>query len=292
MHNKPLKLCNLARFSQARGTLFCAFEHSEKSKKVCPEIVLEKIRATKVLQNFVGVSYKLLQIFITLVIFTVISFLNPSFADPYLEDDFGIWTPIYIQVPITKKIRGEFEVNPRIEENLTHIHQLIVRPSLGYQLTKELSVWQAYAWTLHYVPRFVREQRIWHQVLHEKEFSKLSLINRFRMEERFIQNVDGVSLRTRYLLKGIYPIGKTKLWGIVLSNELFVNLNSHSGGPQGGIDQNRLFVGLSKKISNNVRMEGGYQLQYINDPAPKIDKLNHLIMFNFYVTLPQIMRKS
>ncbi len=229
---------------------------------------------------------KLIQAFIVSIILLAGLSFNPSFADPYLEDDFGIWTPIYLQIPVSKKIRGEFEVNPRVEENLTHIHQLIVRPSVGYQLTKELSIWTAYAWTLHYVPRFVREQRIWHQILHEKEFSKLFLINRFRMEERFIQNVDGVSLRTRYQLKGIYPIGKTKIWGIVLANELFVNLNSRFDGPQAGIDQNRFFVGLSKKINKYLRVEGGYQLQYINDPAPRIDKLNHLVMFNFYPSLP------
>ncbi len=212
-----------------------------------------------------------------------------AYADPYLEDDFGIWSPVYIRLPINKKFRTELEVNPRIEENLTRIHQLITRPSLGYQLTDNLSIWSAYAWTLHYVPRFVREQRIWQQILYEKSFQKIDFISRLRFEERFIQNVDDVSLRTRYLLKGIYPVGRTKTWGIVLSNELFVNLFSHFDGPQGGIDQNRFFIGLSRKISNNVRMESGYQLQYINDPAPTIDKLNHLIMFNFYVALPRLL---
>lgn len=229
--------------------------------------------------------------FLTLLILFVCFTTNVALANSYLEDDFGIWSPIYIRLPITNKVKTELEVNPRIEENLTRIHQLITRPSLGYQLTDNLSVWSAYAWTLHFVPRFVREQRLWQQVLYEKSFPKLEFTSRFRMEERFIQNVEDVSLRTRYLLKGIYPLGKSRIWGIVLSNELFVNLNSHFSGPQAGIDQNRFFVGLARKISDNVRVEGGYQLQYINETGPRIDKLNHLVLVNLYIILPKLLER-
>ncbi len=215
---------------------------------------------------------------------------HPVIADPYLEDDLGLWSPIYLEAPITERILGKFEVNSRIQENITHINQLIVRPSIGYKLNKNLSIWQGYGWNTFYIPRFLREQRLWNQILHEKEFSKLSLVNRFRFEERFIQDVEGVSLRARYLLRGLYPIGKTKRWGIALSDELFVNLNSHFNGPQAGIDQNRFFIGINRKLSNHADLEGGYQLQYINANRPKVDKLNHIILISLYIYLPQILK--
>ena len=215
---------------------------------------------------------------------------NKAYADPYLLDDFGLWTPIYIYIPISEKVKGNFEINPRIQQNATHINQLLVRPSLGYQLTKDLSLWQGYSWVTNYLPQFTREERLWQQVLHEKKFSKFSLVNRFRLEERFIQDVEGISLRGRYLLKTLYPITKSKLLSLVLADELFVNLDAHHSGPQVGIDQNRFFVGLNRKISDNVSIEGGYQMQYINSLTPNIDKLNHIVLVNLYVTLPQVIK--
>lgn len=93
-----------------------------------------------------------------------------ALADPYIEDDLGLWTPIYIQTPITKKVRLNLEVNPRIQENIRDVFQLLLRPSISYKLTENLSIWQGYAWVTFYNPRFLREQRIWQQILYEKFF--------------------------------------------------------------------------------------------------------------------------
>ena len=206
-----------------------------------------------------------------------------------VENDLGLWAPVYIKLPITEKIKANLEINPRIQKNITHINQLFVRPSIGYQLTKDLSIWQGYGWITNYIPRFVREERIWQQILHEKEFSKFHLTNRFRVEERFIQDVNGVPIRMRHLFRFMYPLGKKKEWSLVTSDELFVNFDTHFKGPQAGVDQNRFFVGLNRKLSENVSVEGGYQMQYINLQSPTVDKLNHIILFNFYYDLPQLI---
>lgn len=207
------------------------------------------------------------------------------------EDDLGLWTPIYIKLPVTKKIIGNFEVNTRLQENITDINQLLIRPSIGYKLNENLSVWQGHAWISSYLPRFIREQRIWQQILHEKHFSKFDLMNRTRFEERFIQNVEGVSLRGRHFLRAGYVLDKNKIWSLIISNELFVNLNSHFQGPQAGIDQNRVFAGINKKINNNFNFDLGYQLQYINNQAPARDRLNHVILANFYIDLPSLLKE-
>ena len=206
-----------------------------------------------------------------------------------VENDLGLWAPTYIRLPINDKVITNLEINPRIQKNITHINQLFVRPSIGYQLTKELSVWQGCGWITNYIPRFAREERVWQQILHEKEFSKFTLTNRLRLEERFIQDIDGVPLRARYLLEFMYPLDKKKIWSFVTSDELFTNLDTHFKGPQAGIDQNRFFLGLNKKISPNVSLEGGYQMQYINLHSPIQDKLNHIILVKMYFNLPQLM---
>lgn len=231
-------------------------------------------------------------------VFFIICILNTSaFAnsDHYLQDDFGYWTPIYLNVPVTDKIRGQFEVNPRIQQNGTHINQLLVRPSIGYNLTKNWSVWQGYAWVTNYLPSFVSEQRIWQQLLYEKHFErvpKLSLINRFRTEERFIQHINGSPFRIRNMFRLQYALDKDKKWSFVLFDEPFVNIGSHDNGPQSGVDQNRFFAGINRKFNSHCNAEAGYLMQYINTPNSGVDKLNHNILVNVYFTTPQLFNKK
>ena len=243
------------------------------------------------MNKFARIYLKIFLLVYSLIVLVLV-FPKASFADPYLIDDLGLWSPVYIKLPVNEKIKLNFEANPRIQENITHINQLLIRPSIGYQLTKNLSVWQGYCWVTNYIPRFIREERIWQQLLHEKEFSKFSLTNRFRLEERLIQDVEGVSLRGRYLLKTLFPITKNKHWSFVLSDELFVNLDAHHDGPQVGIDQNRFFIGVNRKLSENVSIEGGYQMQYVNFLSPYIDRLNHIVLVNLYINLPQLMKNK
>ena len=212
---------------------------------------------------------------------------RPSYA---VYNDPGLWAPTYILLPINNKFKANLEISPRIQKNISHINQLFLRPSLGYQLTENLSIWQGYAWITNYIPRFVREERIWQQILHEKHFSKFTLINRLRLEERFIQDINGVPLRMRYLFKVKIPFGETKKWAFVIFDEPFINLDTHFKGPKAGVDQNRFFIGLNRKLSDNVSVEGGYQMQYINRRSPMQDKLNHIILINMYFNLPQVFR--
>lgn len=212
-----------------------------------------------------------------------------------LENDLGLWAPIYLKVPVTEKLKANFEVNPRIQENVTHINQLLVRPSIGYQINKNWSIWQGYAWVTNYIPSFISEQRIWEQILYEREFEKFprfSLSNRTRLEERFIQKVHGTPVRARNMLRFQYALDKNKRYSAVLYDEPFIDLSTHHAGPQAGIDQNRLFLGLNHKFNNYISAEGGYLMQYLNIHAPKQDRINHNILLSLYFTTPQILNKK
>lgn len=238
-------------------------------------------------------SWLIFSRFFILIVFLFFSNKAYASSDHYLNDDFGYWTPVYLNVPISNKFRGQFEVNPRIEQNGTHINQLLIRPSIGYNLSKNWSVWQGYAWVTNYLPSFVSEQRIWQQLLYEKHFERFprfSLINRLRTEERFIQNINGAPFRIRNMLRLQYALDKDKKWSLVLFDEPFINIGSHDKGPQSGVDQNRLFAGINRKINSHINIDAGYLMQYINVPNSGVDKLNHNILVNFYFTTPQIIK--
>ena len=226
-----------------------------------------------------------------LVLLAILLISLTNYSCKAVENDLGLWTPVFITLPINKRFSSQLEINPRLQDNVTQFHQLFIRPALTYHLSDKLSLTQGYSWNPLFHP-FKNNQRIWQQVQLSNDFSKLKLGNRFRLEERFIENVSGVPIRGRYRIGTWIPLDKEKKWTFVTWDEIFVNFNSRSHGPQGGFDRNWLFAGINKKISENVNLEGGYMFQYINNRSPKQDLLNHVILVNLYVTLPQLMKKQ
>ena len=226
-------------------------------------------------------------IFIFFCIFSWLLTVRPVLA---VSNDLGLWTPIWITQPINKRFSTLLEISPRNQENVTHINQLFIRPAVEYKLNKNLSFWQGYSWDPLFLPIYKREQRIWQQILLENYFKKFRFENRIRLEERFIQDVHGVPVRFRYRTGTWTPIDKNGIWKLVLWDEIWFNMGNHFNGPQSGFDRNWLFAGINKKISDNVSLEVGYQLEYANRTSPRQDLLNHIIVINTYFNLPQLFK--
>ena len=223
----------------------------------------------------------------TLGILFLLSTYNFAFA---VQNDLHDWTSVYITLPITEKIKFNVEETTRIGEKFHHLNQNVLRSALGYQLTKDFSLWQGYAWDPVFYPRHTNEQHIWQQALWQHHFPKLTVTGRFRLQERFIERVDGVSMRTRYYFRFQYPLDKKKIWSLVAQTEPFVTLNTRPRGPKAGLDRINSFFGINKKISENVNLDAGYQLQYVNSISPQEDRLNQTILFTLYFNLPQLIK--
>lgn len=215
-------------------------------------------------------------------------------ADQIPENDLQLWLPVTFKTKVDDHFFGYFEVQPRIGNNLVgptdpaegdHFSLLIVRPAVGYQVNKVMSVWQGYAWAPSYLPRYRNENRIWQQVMFENKIKKLTIINRTRLEERWFENSGGTSVRARHLVRGLYPIGKSKKWSLVASEEYFVNLNSAQNAPKSGFDQNRFFIGFNRKINDTMNFETGYMLNFVNRADPLADRFNHAILLGVNMVL-------
>lgn len=203
-----------------------------------------------------------------------------AFGKDNFSNDFGFWNTINISKPITEKLQSRFQFSPRLTDNFTGFNQFILHALLGYKFNEHFSFFQGYAWNTTYIPHFRREQRVYQEVNLFHNVNKISFEHRFRLDERFLQHVNGASIRGRYRLKGIFPFDKQKKWSLVLFDELFVNLNSRSGGPSSGIEQNRIYVGINRKITENLNTDLGYQLQHILMREARPDTLNHFVLFS------------
>lgn len=216
---------------------------------------------------------------ITFLILSVVP--NHAFA---ADDDLQLWTPITLDVPIHRKIRGYFEVGPRVGEGVSKLKQLLVRPGLELRVNDNFSLFTGYLWQTTYNDDAVlHEHRIWEQILLDKIIKRLAIINRTRLEQRFFSDLSGTGNRVRHMVKLNYEL--TKLFYLTTFNELFVNLNSVHDGPRRGIDQNRYFVGLGLKGIKNSWVEAGYQYQYVNRTDPFDDQANHAILIQAFVGL-------
>lgn len=210
----------------------------------------------------------------------------PSGASADVAHDMQLWSPVTLDIPIRGKLRAYMEVGPRIGYDVSQISQLLVRPGAEYRVNNDFSLFAGYLWQTTYNndnSQVLHENRVWQQVLIDKDIKRLSIINRSRLEQRFFDGLNQTGNRARHMLKLNYALNK-RLY-LTTFDELFVNLNSVRGGPQGGIDQNRYFIGLGLKTIKNSRVEAGYQLQYVNRSDEFDDQANHAILIQTFIGL-------
>lgn len=197
--------------------------------------------------------------------------------------DFQIWTPVYLTVNFSDKIQGWYEAQPRFGDDASQVNQLLLRTALGYRVADHWSIWQGYAWTPNIEPKFKTENRIYQQLLYIQKFPAIKIMSRTRLEQRWIKDVSGTAVRFRTLLRGQVPLGDQGRWSIVGQDEIFFNLNSPTNGPDSGLDQNRLFVGINRVMNEHLNVDAGYQFQSINTSESGIfnDKRSILLIQAF-----------
>jgi len=190
-------------------------------------------------------------------------YLTPTRARA-MPTDFEGWLTTTALLPLEESQTYQFylELQPRVGDDWKRMALLVVRPAFVYNVLPHLALYGGYAW----VPKFYNtsyhreyrdEQRIWQQAVFRHDGFRLSWVHRLRQEQRKIAETDGVSNRTRYLLRGSYPLEGVLVSGITAYDEFMVNLNGVAGGPRGGFDQNRIFIGPYWESASS-RYEVGY----------------------------------
>lgn len=209
-----------------------------------------------------------------------------SVVQATVNQDFRLWAPVYLTVPLSSSFIGYMEVNPRFGDDVSELDQLILRPAIGYKLNDRFSVWQGYAWVGNYQPSLREEDRLYQQLTYSEKFSFVKVVSRTRLEERFIEHTDSASIRARTLLRGDFPLPVAPEWALVVYDEIFVNLNAVKNGPDSGFDQNRFFVGINREFTKQFNMDVGYQMQAINgNQAGLINQINNIILLQFFINL-------
>ncbi len=209
---------------------------------------------------------------VKLAVLSALLILIPVLPSRAYDTDSQLWSQFVLNGRFENGVRFALEAQPRQGDYLRRLSVLILRPVVGYQVTRTMSLWLGYGWTPSFSPNFNQEHRVFQQVLFEDSYRRIGLINRTRLEQRSIEGAGGTGVRLRHLARAALPLDSRRRWAAVSSNELFVNLNSTPNGPRSGFDQNRLYFGGLYDVDRHTRIELGYQANFINAPRSAPDR--------------------
>lgn len=102
--------------------------------------------------------------------------------------------------------------------------------------------------------------------------------HRARLEYRTFEKIEDSTWRFRYLLR--YAQNNKSKMGIVVWDELFLNLQKDDLSGNTFVERNRLFIGLSKK-HHNAKMEFGYLNQFV--PRDNLDVSEHVLVLYIFI---------
>ena len=136
---------------------------------------------------------------------------------------------------------------------------------------------------------FAGEKRIYQQLQWREKFNNLFFLTRIRNEQRWHEvldenaSVDRVrfSNRVRFLFSASIPIfSNENLPRVAIADELLVHFGKEI--VYNTFDQNRIFIGISQKISRSLSLDFGYMLVYQQQYSGYQYDSNHTLRLFFY----------
>lgn len=183
------------------------------------------------------------------------------------KSDVGNWFAYLGNQKINDRWNFHNEVQYRNFNFVGDLEQLLIRTGLGYNLSENNNnVLLGYAY-IHSEPYIAGtddksqtdEHRIFQQFITKQQFGRVSILHRYRFEQRFLQ--DDFKMRLRYFLSLNIPINKKVMeknaFYASLSNEIFINTQ------QNQYDRDRIYGGFGYCISKYIKVEVGVVSQVL-----------------------------
>lgn len=217
-------------------------------------------------------------------LFVGLNSLHALAQDP-LEKDFQAWAVTSLAIPLPQKMTLTLDAQPRWQENWREFDRVLATATLTYPLTEHISISQGYTWRGKQHPEFTSEHRPWQQLQFQWQQKRLTLSQRLRVEERFFDNTNGLTLRGRSQTRGSLTLDAQKKWAWILSDEVFWTMANADNGQKSGFEQNRLYTGIQRRLNPHTAVEAGYLLQYLNPRGLSTHALRHVLQVSLNLTL-------
>ncbi len=202
------------------------------------------------------------------------------------DHDTQAWASVTATVPVAPSLDLTFETHIRSYDSFPELGQLLLRPSLTYQLPRGFSATVGYLYFRNdpTAAPATQEHRTWQQLGYRftAATARTRLTGRTRLEQRVRVGGGGdTGWRIRQQLRFDTPLSGTTR--AVVWNETFIGLNATRWGARDGVDQTRTFLGLGLPLGKGLTLEPGYlnQIVYRNGP----ERMNHIAAINLFARL-------
>ena len=167
------------------------------------------------------------------------------------------------------------------------INQWLLRPAIGYAISKDLRASVGYSrYRIRSRAGDVADENRYWQELEWKAGSigDGNLSVRGRLEQRDISVSGDMRHAARLRVKYALPLTDAAAESLVLSAESYFDLNTTDWGGDTGLAQYRLYGGFTWRLGSRTTLDAGYMYQhFIVESA--IDRANHLGIFAFKMVL-------
>jgi hypothetical protein len=227
------------------------------------------------------------------IVFVLFFMFSVTFAQKTIHGQ-AVWVAYTGQYKLTNKLGAHLEVQWRGDANFEQNRQNLFRIGGMYYLNNQITISAGYGLIKTFKPSltdFFTENRAWEQIQYNHNWSdtKNVMSHRFRLEQRFVDNIvlnsdDEVVVeatnyqnRLRYLNRNLFHLftfnnDRNKAYAI-LQDEFFFNLGDNKVNAN-FFDQNRLLIGFGINYEDTIRLEVGY-LNHLVTPEIGNNIMNH-----------------
>lgn len=213
------------------------------------------------------------------VVLLLVAYSNAT-AQKQVDNQFNTWLNYSGDHAVSKKIDVHTLYSLRRNEFVENWQQSLLRLGMGVKLTDKIKAQAGYDWLVTFpygeqpISFRTNEHRIWAHLNLKFQEKRFYFSNRFRFENRAIENiyagdqgeriVDGFiwRYRLRYKFGVDVPLNNKQMDESTLflsvNDELFMNLFNQDNY----FDQNWFYAGLGWKFSKNIKLKIGYMNQF------------------------------
>lgn len=191
------------------------------------------------------------------------------------------WLFLLNSTKFSEKWGMHLDIQVRSSDNWEYVRNTLFRPGITYYINKNNNVTLGYLLAttenrpIGAANQLTTEHRIWQQYILTHKVKSSFVTHRFRLEQRFIEQLNGDELfaqRLRYFVRFVQPLANyneafTNGLFVALQNEAFFNVQNKGKLNNSLFDQNRFYVAAGYRFSKKVDVEAGYMNQYTNGAA-------------------------
>lgn len=213
----------------------------------------------------------------------------------------GYWIAYFGDNKINSKIGIHSEVQFR-NYFLTHsVQTLLLRTGLNYYIHPTAMATVGYGYILgeptgdEVIGSKVSEHRLWQQVLLRQKHRNVFMDHRFRLEQRFLNNLTNKTQQTdhriRYRFQALVPFyvinPHLRHYFLAVNNEIMINFGKPTAQ---SFDRNRFFAGLGYQVSPKMNFQLGYMNQFAQFSTKPKGHTDHIAMFAVSYNMDDLMQ--